>query len=68
MREVCYCGRMGEVENRTPVLENGKRALLCPNEACGHTDRLEWLPDEARSLAFEEAERRRARRESAPAA
>jgi hypothetical protein len=23
MREVCYCGRTGELENREPVLEGG---------------------------------------------
>ncbi|MCA1704913.1 MAG: GNAT family N-acetyltransferase, partial [Actinobacteria bacterium] len=42
MREVCYCGRTGEVESREPVLNNdGRQALRCPE--CGHTDRLEWL-------------------------
>lgn len=55
MREVCYCGRTGEVESREPVLNNdGRRALRCPK--CGHTDRLEWLPKEARARVFEEAE------------
>ena len=60
MREVCYCGRTGEIEDREPVAtEDGGRALGCPGEACGHLDRLDWLPEEARRQVFEEAERRR---------
>jgi hypothetical protein len=67
MQEVCYCGRAGEIEDRKPVLDGeGQRALRCSN--CGHTDGLFWLSENARSLVFEEAARRAARRESPTAA
>ena len=57
MRESCYCGRKGEIEDRESVAtEGGGRALRCPD--CGHLDRLHWPPEEARRHAFEEAERR----------
>ena len=57
MREACYCGRCGEVEDREPVLRNGHtEALRCPR--CGHLDPLPYLNDDARREAFEEAERR----------
>lgn len=59
MRESCYCGRTGEIEDREPVAtEDGGQALRCPSEACGHLEYLEWLPGEARRHVFEEAERR----------
>ena len=59
MRETCYCGRIGEIEDRVPVdTEDGERALMCPSEGCGHVDRLEWLPEETRTLLIEEAERK----------
>jgi uncharacterized C2H2 Zn-finger protein len=58
MRESCYCGRTGEIEAREPVAtEDGGQALRCPD--CGHLDRLDWLPGEAKRHAFEEAGRRR---------
>jgi hypothetical protein len=57
MRETCYCGKMGEIEDREPVAtEESGQALRCPD--CGHLDRLDWLPEEARRYVFEEAERR----------
>jgi hypothetical protein len=57
MQESCYCGRTGEIEDREPVAtEDGGQALRCPD--CGHLDHLAWLPEEARQLAFEEAERK----------
>lgn len=57
MLENCYCGRMGEIEDREPVVTSDDgRTLMCPD--CGHLDSLDWLPEEARSLLFEEAERR----------
>lgn len=57
MREACYCGRSGEVEDREPVLRNGRiEALRCPR--CGHLDPLPYLADDARREVFEEAERR----------
>ncbi|MDQ5830616.1 MAG: hypothetical protein M3324_12335 [Actinomycetota bacterium] len=60
MRERCYCGRTGEIEEREPVAtSDGGRALRCPD--CGHLDHLDWLPEETRRHAFEEAERRQQR-------
>ena len=60
MRESCYCGRTGEIEEREPVAtSDGGRALRCPD--CGHLDRLDWLPEETRRHTFEEAERRQPR-------
>jgi hypothetical protein len=60
MREVCYCGRTSELEDRMPVVTgDGARALACP--ACGHEDRLEWLPEHTRMLVMEGAKRKRDR-------
>jgi hypothetical protein len=60
MRERCYCGRTGEIEEREPVATSDVgRALMCPD--CGHLDHLDWLPEETRRHAFEEAERRQQR-------
>ena len=57
MREACYCGRSGEVEDREPVVTGaGGQALRGPD--CGHLDRLNWLPEDARRRAFGEAELR----------
>jgi hypothetical protein len=57
MQETCYCGRVGEVEDREPVTDgDGRRALECPE--CGHLDHLSWLPSDARDRAFVEAKRR----------
>ena len=62
IKEACYCGRTGEVEDREPILVDGGRwALRRPSEACGHVDRLEWLPEEAGLLLWGEASRRRER-------
>ena len=60
MREDCSCGRVGELEDREPVLDGGDGypALRCPGEACGHTDGLGWLPAAARWPVLEEAHRR----------
>lgn len=42
MKESCYCGRTGDVEDREPILDGGGRSFLrCPD--CGHVDYLEWL-------------------------
>lgn len=66
MQEACFCGRTGEIEDRTPVLDgDGEQALECPD--CGHLDRLEWLSDEARTEVFEKAGQRK-ERHGAPAA
>lgn len=57
MRESCYCGRVGEVEDREPVLRDGRtEALRCPR--CGHLDPLPYLHADARLELFGEAERR----------
>ena len=59
MKESCFCGRTGDVEDRKPVPDSeGRRALECPD--CGHADYLQWLPEEASLLVWEEATRRRA--------
>lgn len=69
MREACFCGRTGEVEDREPVTTaTGEPAMRCPGGACGHTDRLEWLPVETRRLVVEEAVRRSAARRGTTAA
>ncbi|WP_047864870.1 hypothetical protein [Rubrobacter aplysinae] len=58
MKESCYCGRTGEVEDRDPILDGrGKRVLQCPE--CGHGDDLCWLSEEAGRLLWEEAMSRR---------
>ena len=60
MLESCFCGRTGEFEDREPVVtRDGERALRCPD--CGHLDHLNWLPEEARRHAFEEAEYRQSK-------
>ncbi|MBA2713046.1 MAG: hypothetical protein H0U55_05765 [Rubrobacteraceae bacterium] len=59
MKESCFCGRTGEVEDRFPVLtDDGSQALQCPNDACGHVDDLRWLSEEDRLLLWEKAVRR----------
>lgn len=66
MREICYCGRVGEVEERMLVTDgDGKEALECPG--CGHLDHLSWLPTDARDGLFEKA-RRAADEHKVPAA
>ena len=60
MRGTCYCGRVGEIEDREPIVDvGGERALRYPY--CGLTDRLLWLPEDERLSLFKEAERRSAR-------
>jgi hypothetical protein len=57
MREVCYCGRSGDVEDREPVWpEYNRRALRCPG--CGHLDYLPQLEEGARGRVYSESERR----------
>jgi hypothetical protein len=59
MLESCYCGRTGEIEDREPIVaDDGRRALRCPGEVCGHLEYLEWLPEEARQTVFERAGRK----------
>lgn len=69
MQEACFCGRTGAVEDREPVVtEDGRRALRCSNEDCAHLEYLDWLSEDARHLAFEEAERLHRRRSRWPVA
>jgi hypothetical protein len=57
VREACYCGRTGDLEDREPVyLGEGAHALRCP--ACGHLDDLTWLGREDREGVLEESARR----------
>jgi hypothetical protein len=63
MQEACFCGRVGEVEDRVPVVDaDGRPILRCPDETCGHLEYLEWMPEEARKLVVREAARRSAAR------
>jgi hypothetical protein len=57
MREVCFCGWSGDVQDRLPIyLSDGDWGLVCPD--CGHIDYLSWLPEAARRATLLEAERR----------
>jgi len=58
VREACYCGRVGEVEDREPAYGGAGRveALRCPR--CGHLDPLPQLDADDRRAVYEEAERR----------
>ena len=54
MREVCFCGWSGDVEDRLPMyLSDGDWGLVCP--ACGQVDLLLWLPEAARRATLREA-------------
>jgi hypothetical protein len=58
MRESCFCGRNGELEDREPILDaRGRWVLRCPD--CGHLDDLGWLFEEASLMVWGEARRRR---------
>lgn len=60
MQEACFCGRVGEIEDREPIVDaNGERVLRCPNDSCGHLDYLRGLADDARLRIFDEAAHRR---------
>ena len=57
-REVCFCGWVGELEDREPVYAGaGESGLGCP--MCGHLDRLEAWSEVARVSILAEAARRR---------
>ena len=57
MREVCYCGRTAELEDRQPILDgDGRWVLICPE--CGHVDDPGWLTEEAALMVWGEARRR----------
>jgi hypothetical protein len=58
MKEACFCGRVGETEDRDPILkDDGQTALRWPE--CGHLDDLLWLSADARRRVFENAGRDR---------
>ena len=58
MKESCFCGRVGELEDRTPMFDGaGYEVLRCPK--CGHLDRLSWLAEDARRSVLEEAHGRK---------
>ena len=58
VREICFCGWVGELEDREPVYAgDGEWGLGCP--MCGHLDRLEAWSDAARSCTLAEAAWRR---------
>ena len=57
MREVCFCGWSGDIEDRLPInLSDGNWGLACPN--CHQVDPLLWLPEASRHTALIEAVRR----------
>jgi hypothetical protein len=57
MRESCFCGRGGELEDREPVLDaTGRWLLRCPS--CSHIDELGWLTEEAALMVWGEARSR----------
>jgi hypothetical protein len=57
-RESCFCGWVGDLEDREPVYAGaGEWGLSCP--MCGHLDRLEAWSEAARGWTLAEAARRR---------
>ncbi len=57
MRESCFCGREGDLEDREPILDvRGRWVLQCSD--CGHLDDLGWLTEEAALMVWGEARRR----------
>jgi hypothetical protein len=56
-RESCFCGWVGELEDRELVYTgDGEWGLGCP--MCGHLDRLEAWSEAARAWTLAEAARR----------
>jgi hypothetical protein len=66
MREVCFCGRVGEIADREPVYAgDGEWGLACP--ACGHLDRMTLFPEgERRRLLEAAAQRQREAQQNDP--
>jgi hypothetical protein len=59
-RESCFCGWVGELEDRELVYAGaGEWGLGCP--MCGHLDRLETWSEAARAWILAEVARRRER-------
>ncbi len=56
-REICFCGWVGDLEDRNPTYtDDGDLGLGCP--MCGRLDRLEAWSDAARAATLAEAARR----------
>ena len=61
MREVCFCGRDGDIEDRLPMyLGDAEWGLVCPS--CGHLDRLLFVSTDVRRGILAEAQRRQIQR------
>ena len=57
MREVCFCGWHGALEERDLVYAgDGEWGLECPG--CRHLDRVSWLPAHLRDDIFSTAHHR----------
>lgn len=57
MRQECFCGWNGDVEDQRVIyVGDGVLALECPR--CGRQDRLLWMPELAREAAFRVASER----------
>ena len=65
MRETCFCGWSGDLEDRAPAyLGDGAWGLACPG--CDRPDDLAWLPAATAQLALAEARERRLARPTTP--
>ena len=53
MQEACYCGRVGQIEDRKPASDDGRDALERPR--CVYLDHLSWLRGPARETERKEA-------------
>ncbi|MGF1473373.1 MAG: hypothetical protein ACFB50_16755 [Rubrobacteraceae bacterium] len=51
MQEVCYCGRSGDIQDRFPALYSERKRTL-EGFNCGHTNYLDWLPEEISFLLW----------------
>ncbi|MDP9375622.1 MAG: hypothetical protein M3Q65_24870, partial [Chloroflexota bacterium] len=67
MREVCFCGWAGDLEDRMPVYAgDGEWGLECPK--CRHLDRLHWLPEHIRQRVLDGARQQREGGQTGPRA
>jgi hypothetical protein len=53
VQEACYCGRVGQIEDRKPASDDGRDALKRPR--CVYLDHLSWLRGPARKTERKEA-------------
>ena len=57
MREFCYCGRYGDIEDRDLVFGlKGDIGLRCPR--CGHVGALGWQSPQEQAAVWTEIQRR----------